>query len=122
MKTIRPSSGSSLAGGEVLEVDAVGDDGGGRAGCVPAHDQLVAPGGHGHAVDASPPQPLGAADLALLEAVVGAANGRALSLGHAAEELVLDVVLVEHHPGRGAQPEAGHLEELDLDDVELPLG
>ena len=54
--------------------------------------------------------------------MVGAANGRTLPLGHAADQLVLDVVLVEYHPGVGVHPEAGHLAGLDLDDVELPLG
>jgi hypothetical protein len=62
------------------------------------------------------------ANLGFFGSEVRPSQHRALAEAHALEELVLDVVLVQHDAGRGPQVKTVETGRLQLHDVEGPGG
>ena len=105
---------------EEVEVDRVGHHLRPRPRRRLQQQLLVPAAGQHHAVEPAPGRHLVGAELGPVARGIGLAQQRRLLLGGAADDVVFDVVLVEHKPGaaRAMERVARHRCELDADHVE----
>ena len=110
------------AGREVVDVHAVGHDAHRERRCVPAHDRKLAVGRDHAGVDPRPAPLLEPAQTRALDTAEEPSGRGPLARRRPPEDLVLDVVLVEHEPRPAREPERAQQAGLELDHVEPLTG